>query len=73
MTYFPDEIISTHKKAKINSKIVDYAVYSSLRFNVAYSETVFEYIGEGEIYSIDGVRQLNLPGTFHFWKYKEHE
>ena len=54
MSYFPDEIVSTHKKAKINGKVVDYAVYSSLQFNVAYSETVFEYIGEGEIYSIDG-------------------
>lgn len=57
------------RKAKIKGKIVLYHVCSQLRFNIAFDENVFEYIGEGVIHSINGVIQSNYK-SYHFWKLK---
>lgn len=71
ISFAPNITANNICKAKIKGKIVQYDVCSRLRFNIAFSENVFEYIGEGVIHSINGVIQSNSNyKLYHFWKLK---
>jgi hypothetical protein len=72
---YPPSFLGPHDRnhiteAKIKGKIVVYDRCSQNRH--AYDETnfkfetEFEYIGEGVIWSVDGVRQSSAT-VYHFW------
>ena len=56
--------------ARIGSELVPYSVCGNHRETELYSPEVFEYVGQGEIHSINGVVQIKdgEPKQYHFWR-----
>ena len=56
--------------ALIDSKLVPYDACDEHRETELYSPEVFEYVGQGEIHSINGVVQIKVgePKQYHFWR-----